>query len=222
MSFYKNPKLARSLNNCFNSPVKSHTSDARIRKEIAYAAAKLIAVDGQKDFFQARRKAAQRLGINNKRVLPSNNEIEAALVEYQSLFQKGEQVQILNESRLIAYKMMVLLKEYNPRLVGSVLTGTANEYSEITIHVFSDTPEYISLFLENQSIPISICERRFQFEKNNTVYFTAFKFIAGDINIVLVVFPLSYLKNAPIDSITERPMKRARLSDVKKLFIESQ
>ncbi len=194
------------------------TSDDRIRKEIAHEAAKLVAIDGLENFLQAKKKAAQQLGINNKRMLPSNSEIEAALIEYQSLFHKDKQVQTLCGLRKIACESMMLLKEYNPRLVGSVLTGTANQYSEIIIHVFSDTPELISLFLENNGIPTLICERRLQIEKNNHVYFTAFKFIAGDINIVLIVLPLENLKNAPIDPITERPMERARLSDVKKLI----
>ena len=196
----------------------SLTSNDRVRKEIAHEAAKIIAIDGLEDFLQAKKKAAQQLGVNNKRMLPSNREIETALIEYQSLFHSKKQVQTLHEFRQIAYKTMMLLKKYNPRLIGSVFTGTANQYSEIIIHVFSDTSEFISLFLENEGIPISICERRLQVEKNHHVYFTAFKFIAGDINIVLVVLPPAYLKTAPIDPVTGRPMKRARLSDVKKLI----
>lgn len=195
-----------------------HTSDDRIRKEIAHEAAKLVAVDGSEDFFQAKKKAAQQLGIKNKHVLPSNKEIESALIEYQLLFHKEKQTQTLRDFRLVAHKTMMLLKEYHPRLVGSVLAGTANQYSEVSIHVFSDTSETISLFLENQGVPVSICERRLRVEKNNSIYFTAFKFIAGNINIVVVVLPLVYLKNTLIDSITEQPMKHAGLSDVKKLI----
>ena len=197
------------------------TVDDRIRKEIAHEAAKLVAIDGLDNFLLAKRKAAEQFNMNNKRLLPSNSEIETALIEYQSLFQKDKQAQTLRNFRQAAYKTMLLLKEYNPRLVGSVLSGTANQYSEIIIHIFSETPEYISLFLENQGIPVSVCERRFQVERNYHVYFTTFKFIAGDINIALVVFPPASLKNAPIDPVTEHPMKRARLDDVKK-FIDSQ
>jgi predicted nucleotidyltransferase len=197
------------------------TSDNRIRKEIAHKAAKLVAIDGLEDFLQAKRKAAQQLGINNKRLLPNNKEIEAALIEYQSLFHDDKQTQDLLELRQIAYKTMLLLEEYNPRLVGSLLTGTANQHSEIMIHVFSGTSEEISLFLENKSIPVSICERRLQIEKNSHVYFTALKFIAGNVKIVLLVLPTNNLKITPIDPVTEGPMKRANLNDVKKL-IDSQ
>ena len=113
------------------------SSDNRIRKEIAHNAAKLVALDGLEDFLQAKKKAAHQLGINNKRLLPSNKEIEAALIEYQSLFIDDKQKLELLESRKIAYKAMLLVKEYNPRLVGPLLTGTANQHSEIIIHIFS-------------------------------------------------------------------------------------
>ncbi|GJM04071.1 MAG: hypothetical protein DHS20C09_00620 [marine bacterium B5-7] len=194
------------------------TADDRIRKNIAHEAAKLVAQEGLEDFLLAKKKAAQQLNINNKRLLPSNSEIEVALIEYQSLFHNAKQQQVVFESRKIAYKTMLLLVEYNPLLVGSVLSGTANENSEIIIHVFSDSPEVISLDLENNGIPISLCERRLKIKKNNHIYFTALKFIAGNINIVLIVLPHRFQRNAPLDPITQRPMKRATLSDVKRLI----
>ncbi len=193
------------------------TADDRIRKNIAHEAAKLVALEGLEDFLQAKKKAAQQLNIHNKRLLPSNSEIEIALIEYQSLFHNDKQHQTICEFRKVAYKIMLLLEEFHPRLVGSVLAGTANENSEIIIHVFSETPEFISLFLENNGIPVTICERRLKVEKKSHTYFTAFKFIAGNINIVLIILPLVFLKNAPFDPITQRPMKRAHLRDVKKL-----
>jgi hypothetical protein len=194
------------------------TADDRIRKNIAHEAAKLVAQEGLEFFLLAKKKAAQQLNVNNKRLLPSNSEVEIALIEYQSLFHNEKQQQTVFESRKIAHRTMLLLEEYKPLLVGSVLSGTASENSEIIIHVFSDAPEIISLYLENNSIPILLCERRLKTEKKNHAYFTALKFIAGNINIVLIVLPYTFQKNAPVDPITQRPMKRATLSDVKRLI----
>lgn len=207
------------LNNYFNQSYKMRlTAEDRIRKNIAQEAAKLVALEGLDDFLQAKKKAAQKLNINNKRLLPSNSEIEAALIEYQSLFLNDKQLQIVCELRNIAYKTMQLLTEFNPRLVGSVLNGTANENSEVMVHVFSDASEIISLLLEKKGIPTALCERRLKVEKKNHVYFPALKFIAGNINIVLIVLPETFLKNAPFDPVTQRPMKRASLNDLKKLI----
>tara|TARA_R110000782_G_scaffold209214_3_gene297430 strand:+ start:8871 stop:9473 length:603 start_codon:yes stop_codon:yes gene_type:complete len=194
------------------------TADDRIRKSIAHAAAKLVAQEGLEDFLLAKKKAAQQLNVNNKRLLPSNSEIEVALIEYQSLFQNEKQQQIIFEFRKTAYRTMLLLVEYNPLLAGSVLSGTANENSEIIIHIFSDAPEVISLYLENNGIPTSLCERRLKIEKSNHIYFTALKFIAGNINIILIILPYKLQRNAPLDPITQRPMKRATLNDVKRLI----
>ncbi len=194
------------------------TSDDRIRKNIAHEAAKLVAREGLDDFLLAKKKAAQQLNVNNKRLLPSNSEVEVALIEYQSLFHSEEQQQTVLEYRKIAYKTMQMLAEFKPLLVGSVLSGTANESSEIIIHVFSDSPEIISLYLENNNIPISLCERRLKTENKNHAYFTALKFIAGNINIVLLVLPHTLQRNAPIDPITQHRMKRATINVVKRLI----
>ena len=124
------------------------TSDDRIRKNIAHEAAKLVAQEGLEDFLLAKKKAAQKLNVRNKRLLPSNSEVELALIEYQSLFHNEKQQQIVFEFRKTAHRAMELLEEYNPLLAGSVLSGTASENSEIIIHIFSDSPEVISLYLE--------------------------------------------------------------------------
>lgn len=192
--------------------------DNRIRKKIAYEAAKLLAVDGLEDFLQAKKKAANQLGINNKRMFPSNSEIESALIEYQSLFQKNEQKLRLQKMRKIACKAMALLEDYKPRLVGTALSGAVNPHSELTLHVFSDTSELVFLFLEQEGIPTKVCERRLKIEKNKSEHFTAFKFIADDIDIVLIILPTHYIKITPIDPITGQAMQRARLDEVKDLI----
>ena len=84
--------------------------------------------------------------------------------------------------------------------------------------MFSDTPELISLYLDSKDIPVTLCERRLIIEKKSPIYFNAIKFIAGDINIVLIILPLKLSRNAPIDPITQRPMQRACLSNVKKTY----
>ena len=193
-------------------------TNSRLRKEIAYEAAKLVAVDGLQDYLQAKKKAASKLGINDNRILPSNSEIEMALIEYQSLFQKQQQSDDLKKLRTIALKVMQLLEQYNACLVGPVLTGTANQYTEISLHLFCDTPELIGLFLENEGIPVTLCERRIQLSKNNPDYFPAFKFLAGDINIVAIVLPLLSRKTSPFDPVSGKPMKRGSIKDVANLI----
>ena len=42
---------------------------------------------------------------------------------------------------------MQLLEDFQPRLVGSVLDGTASAHSRIALHVFADAVESLILFL---------------------------------------------------------------------------
>ena len=48
-----------------------------------------MAQHGIHDFLTAKRKAAERFGVTDASALPSNTEIEAALAEYQRLFDAG-------------------------------------------------------------------------------------------------------------------------------------
>src|ERR1700678_3358659 len=96
-----------------------------LRRALAQEAARLMVEHGIEDFLQAKRKAADRLGVNDVSVLPKNIEIEAALRAHQRLFGRESHDHSLREQRRIALKTVRVLAEFNPRLVGSVLNGTA-------------------------------------------------------------------------------------------------
>ncbi len=55
-------------------------------------------------------------------------------------------------------------------------------------------------------------------QNSSTEIYTVHLLPNKELDIIVIVLPLTFLKNAPIDSITERPMKRANLNDVKKLI----
>ena len=57
-----------------------------LRRALAQEAARIMAEHGIRDFFVAKKKAAERLGVSDgSAVLPKNIEIETALVEYQQI-----------------------------------------------------------------------------------------------------------------------------------------
>ncbi|MGC1520454.1 MAG: hypothetical protein WA803_02845, partial [Steroidobacteraceae bacterium] len=108
-----------------------------LRSALAQEAARIMAEHGIGEFLQAKRKAADRLGVNDVAVLPKNVEIEAALRAHQRLFGRDSHDHTLKEQRRIALDTMRMLEEFQPRLVGSVLTGTATNYSDINLHLFA-------------------------------------------------------------------------------------
>ena len=66
------------------------TSKSGMRARIAAAAARLMAEDGIDDFALAKRKAARQLGATDAQALPANDEIEAELHAYRSLYEPEE------------------------------------------------------------------------------------------------------------------------------------
>ena len=69
-----------------NNPRVGGLRSDNLRRALAQEAARLMAQHGIHDFLTAKRKAAERLGVTDVSALPRNIEIEAALAEYQRLF----------------------------------------------------------------------------------------------------------------------------------------
>lgn len=131
-----------------------------MRERIAQLAARLMAVDGIDDFALAKRKAARQAGAPDTRNLPNNEEVEQALRAYQQLYQADEQQARLRHLRQNAREMMQLLNQFDPHLSGSVLSGSAGKYSDINIHLFTDSVKDVEMFLLNRQIPYRSRERR--------------------------------------------------------------
>ena len=123
-----------------------------LRRQVAYLAARLMAEGGITDYRVAKQKAARQAGLADAGALPDNREIEEALRAYQQLYQGAEQPAQLLCLRQRAVEVMRFLGDFNPHLVGTVLSGTANEFSEIDLHLFADDSKSVELFLINHRI----------------------------------------------------------------------
>jgi hypothetical protein len=189
----------------------------QLRQRIAQTSACLIVQEGISDYQQAKYKAAARLGIPNLKELPSNSEIETEILNYQRLFQADTQPRHLQHLRKQALEAMRLFSAFTPRLVGSVLNGRAHQYSEITLHLFTDSAEEVAFLLMEKSIPYELKER--QYRLSQTVIYPCYQFLAGEEKINLVVFKENDIRWAPPSQIDGKPMRRANLRTVEKLLI---
>ena len=133
---------------------------ANQRTLVAQHAARIMHEHGVRDYLMAKRKAAERLGIDDRAALPSNSEIEEALAEHQRLFAGPGHGELLRRLRGTALRAMDLFVEFEPRLVGSVLSGTASEHSDVNLHLFADAPEQVAFRLMRDDIPYEVAERR--------------------------------------------------------------
>lgn len=193
-----------------------------MRMRIAQEAARLMSEEGVQDFYVAKRKAAQHLGAPDTRNMPRNQEIELALLEYQRLFGGQQQSGHLRALRESAVEAMRFLAGFRPRLVGSVLSGTASLHADINLHLFADTPEEVSLFLLENNIPFKPGQKKLRIGRESWVEFPAYQFMAGDHPVELVVFPREGRREAPRSPVDGRPMQRARLEEVEALLAEAE
>ncbi|MBS7458398.1 hypothetical protein [Coralloluteibacterium stylophorae] len=190
------------------------------RHRLAVEAARLMAESGIRDFRQAKRKAAQRLGIHDDLSLPRNSEIEDALRTHQRLFQGDDQPGLLRHRREAAARAMRFFAGFSPRLVGAVLDGTADGNSAVCLQLFSDDPDEIPRFLAEHGIPAESRSRRLRLDRQRVADAPVWLFAAEDLPFDLTVLPRDLLRQAPLDRIDERPMRRASLSALERLLAD--
>lgn len=191
---------------------------AKTRERIAHRAARLMAEDGVTNYRVAKQKAAERLGINNTRSWPDNRQIESALSEYQRLFQGEIHRQHVTQLRRAALQAMRLFAPLHPKLVGSVLKGTAGPSAVVSVHVFTDAAENVCQRLFDHNIPFEDAERRLRTSARSYADYPAYRFVAGEISFELVVFPTKNLHQAPLSPVDGRPMQRAEIATVESLL----
>lgn len=188
------------------------------RRRIAIEAARLITESGLRDYGQAKLKAAERLGIFDEGALPANREIEDALREHQRLFHGDTHAHALRRLRETAREAMQFLTTHEPRLVGAVLEGTADEHSAVCLHLYSDHPDAIADHLRERGIPWEQQSRRLRLDRVTAREFPTLLFRAGDAVIDLTILPYDLLRQAPLDRISEKPMQRATLAALNALL----
>jgi hypothetical protein len=194
----------------------------RNRLRVAQEAARLMSEHGIRDFHRAKRKAAERLGVLDEQALPRNHEIEQALREHQRLFQSESQPVLLRERREAAIEAMRFLERFEPRLVGAVLEGTADAHSAVCLHVFSDDPEAVGIYLREHGVPFEMQTRRLRITRDEQIEFPVLLFAADNLPFDITVLPHNALRQAPLDRMDEKPMRRASLASVEIMLAEEQ
>ena len=192
------------------------------RHRLAHEAARLMAEGGIRDFHQAKLKAAARLGIHDDASLPHNREIEDALREYQRIFLGQGQARALRQRREAAARALEFLAPFEPRLVGPVLDGTADATSAVLLHAYTDDADAVARFLDEHGIPAEPRERQLRLDRERRAELPVWVFGAEDLAFDITVLPLHALRQAPLSSVDERPMRRASLAQLRQLLAEDE
>ena len=123
----------------------------KIRLTVANKAAELIAEEGITDYHYAKTKAAKCLGFCAKEKLPSNNEIDEALITFKNIYHRAD-FAIIQELKEITLKYMKLFKEFNPHAPSQILEGYISKYPTIEINLYHDDIKAVEYILLNNQI----------------------------------------------------------------------
>ncbi|HET6564528.1 MAG TPA: hypothetical protein VFG52_03870 [Xanthomonadales bacterium] len=190
----------------------------QIRAQVALEAARIIATEGQTDFHAAKRKAAERIGVNERLALPSNLEVQDALLSYQSLYGGQQHADQLEKLRLAALNAMRMLGDYAPRLVGPVLDGSASEHSRVSLQVFCDAAETLVLDFLERGLPFRQEQRRLRGNDRNYLNVQVFVINVDGYNIELLLLPTLALRQSLPSPIDGKPQKRASLAELEQML----
>jgi len=188
----------------------------RNRIRIAQLSARIIVEEGVKEYAVAKRKAAQRLGLDWGQNLPDDDTVTAALQEYHRIFRFQHQSDFIRRLRQTALEAMEFLQNFSPRLAGAVLEGTAGELQPITLHLFPDNPEEVIWHLVTADV-------RYREEPDSTVVEldgkrTIVPTLAIDWNgtrVEALLYPPKALRHQP-----KHGPRRASIRDLRRLLTE--
>jgi len=124
---------------------------ADLKCKVAREAATLLYFGAEKEYKQAKVRAAETLGSH---FLPSNLEVALELDRIAEEKEGSKRKERLIEMRKEALKIMLLLDVYCPVLIGSVWRGTIRQGSDIDIAVYADDPDEIVKVLKSNAVRI--------------------------------------------------------------------
>jgi hypothetical protein len=175
-----------------------------------------MAEDGIEDFGLAKRKAARQVGLSDTRQLPTNEEIEEALRLHRTLYEVNHD-EHLASLRGCAVEIMDELASFNPRLTGSVLSGTAGPYADINLHLYTDDEKAVELRLIDTGRGYRTGQTRL-YAGNEARLVPSFTFEEDGVQIELLVLPAIDVRVPVKTSIDGRPIERAKTSAVRGLL----
>ena len=138
------------MNQSLNGECLSFDSD--LKRRVAREAATLLYFGAEKEYKQAKDKAAQTLGTH---FLPSNLEVALELDKIAEEQEGPKRKERLIEMRKEALETMKMLSGFRPVLIGSVWRGTIKQGSDIDIAVYADESEEILTLLKAGGVKVS-------------------------------------------------------------------
>lgn len=191
---------------------------SKLRRQIAWEAARLMYGRQESEYYRAKMKAARGIcqGWVKPADLPSNAEIRDQVQALARLYEGESRAENLREMRLAALVLMRRLAPFRPRLIGSVLTGHIRQGSDIDIHLFSDTTEAITHLLDSDGYNYRV-ERKQVRKQGEERIFTHIH-IADRFPVELTVYAADQAHYVFKSSITGKAIERASIAELEQFL----
>ncbi|WP_442481708.1 HD domain-containing protein [Aeoliella sp. SH292] len=195
--------------------------NSKLRRQIAFEAARLMYDRQESEYFRAKQKAAARIckGWVKPADLPSNAEIRDAIQSFARLLEGDSRTAELKSMRLAALRMMRRLAPFRPRLIGSVLTGHTRQGSDIDLHVFADSTESITRLLDYDGLSYQV-ERKQVRKQGEEQVFTHIH-VRSDYSFELTMYAPEQHSYVFKSSITGKAIERASIAQLEQ-FLASE
>jgi hypothetical protein len=198
--------------------------DSQTRGLIAREAARLMYEEQVDQYFTAKRMAAKRLfgvaGAKQMRFrpsdLPSNGEIQAALLRLAKMVEGDARTDRLGAMRRCAVTVMRQLFQFEPRLIGSVSTGHVRRGSDIDLHLFSDDADAPEAAL--RELGWAYEKEIAQIRRGNSWFDYLHLHVDASFPVELTVYPRGDLRHRPRSSTDGKPIERLSLAGVLSLI----
>jgi hypothetical protein len=190
----------------------------KLRRQLAWEAARLMYTREETEYFRAKLKAARRIasGDVKPRDLPSNREIRDQVQAFARLHEGERRLENLRQMRLEALRLMRILRTFKPRLIGSVMTGHVRQGSDIDLHVFSDSAEAVAAALDQQGMSYAIERKRVR-KHGEERSFTHIH-VEDRFAFELTVYPADKAHYVFKSSITGKAIERAGIAELEQLL----
>ena len=194
---------------------------SKLRRQIAWQAARLMYDREESEYYRAKMKAARKIqkGWVKPADLPSNAEIRDEIQKMAQMIEGDRRDANLREMRLAAFYLMQLLEKFRPRIIGSVLTGHIRQGSDIDLHLFSDSLQAILSELEFQNLPYDVTTKRIRKDGEEVTY--RHIHIHDRFEFELTVYPSKKQSYVFKTSITGKAIERASIAQFEE-FLQNE
>jgi hypothetical protein len=196
-------------------------SSENTRQRIAAEAARLIVLRHEPEIHRARIRAAQRVAPGQQHAddLPTAREVREQAQELAQRREHRRRVDKLHEMRLESLRLMRLLREFQPRLTGSVLTGQDDGRHEIELQLFADHVDEVGRVLAGQQIEHDVDRRPKHGAPRALATLVAW---VQRFNVRLQVYDTRLASASWKNPVTSRDVPRATAEELEQLLVGSE